>query len=159
MHGLRIQQMCLVNAFSIPRFLSLDLDFSSVFVRVRVFSDCCFSCLSLGTCDAHIFISSHDRSSTLCSAYTHIHRSTTRCLVGRIVPFATAPSSGEEGRRAAAPHRGGRPLPRAALRCPARLSAAHTSIFRWRLPRTKAEAALAKNGHAACMCFCVTCIV
>ena len=27
MHGLRIQQSCLVNAFSIPRFQSLDLDF------------------------------------------------------------------------------------------------------------------------------------
>ena len=54
---------------------------------MRVFSDCCFSCLSLGTCDAHIFISSHDRSSTLCSASTHVHRSTTCCLVGRIVPF------------------------------------------------------------------------
>ena len=43
--------------------------FSSEFVGVRVFSDCCFSCLSLGACDAHIFTSSHDRSSTLCSAY------------------------------------------------------------------------------------------
>ena len=41
-HGLRIQQVCLVNAFSIPRFQSLDLDFSPEFVRVRVFSDCCF---------------------------------------------------------------------------------------------------------------------
>ena len=65
--------------------------FSSEFVRVRVFSDCCFSCLSLGTCDAHIFISSHDRSSTLCSAYTHVHRSTTCCLVGRIVLFLPSP--------------------------------------------------------------------
>ena len=63
--------------------------FSSEFVRVRVFSDCCFSCLSLGTCDAHIFISSHDRSSTLCSTYTHVHRSTTWCLVGLIVPFGS----------------------------------------------------------------------
>ena len=27
MHGLRIQQVCLVNAFSIPRFQSLDLVF------------------------------------------------------------------------------------------------------------------------------------
>ena len=67
----------------------LGHSFSSEFVRVRVFSDCCFSCLSLGTCDAHIFISSHDRSSTLCSAYTHVHRSTTCCLVGRIVPFGS----------------------------------------------------------------------
>ena len=39
------------------------------------------------SCDVHIFISSHDRSSTLCSAYTHVHRSTICCLVGRIVPF------------------------------------------------------------------------
>ena len=66
---------------------SFGTSFSSEFVRVRVFFDCCFSCLSLGTCDAHIFISSHDRSSTLCSAYTHVHRSTTCCLVGRIVPL------------------------------------------------------------------------
>ena len=65
----------------------LEHCFSSEFVRVRVFSDCCFSCLSLGTCDAHIFISSHDRSSTLCSAYTYVHRSKTCCLVGRIVPL------------------------------------------------------------------------
>ena len=71
--------------------------FSSEFVRVRVFSDCCFSCLSLGTCDAHIFISSHDRSSTLCSTYTHVHRSTTCCLVGRIVPLNTPPLRGERG--------------------------------------------------------------
>ena len=28
-------------------------------------------------------------SSTLCSAYTHAHRSTTCCLVGRIVPFGS----------------------------------------------------------------------
>ena len=39
------------------------------------------SCLSLGmydahSCDVHIFISSHDRSSTLCSSCTHIRRST-----------------------------------------------------------------------------------
>ena len=26
-HGLRMQQSCLVNAFSVPRFQSLDLDF------------------------------------------------------------------------------------------------------------------------------------
>ena len=26
-HGLRIQQLCLLNAFSIPRFQSLDLNF------------------------------------------------------------------------------------------------------------------------------------
>ena len=73
----------------------LGHSFSSEFVRVRVFSDCCFSCLSLGTCDAHIFISSHDRSSTLCSAYTHVHRSTICCLVGRIRSIVTSlhPSS------------------------------------------------------------------
>ena len=45
------------------------------------------------SCVLHIFISSHDSlksahtSSTLCSDYTHVHRSTTCYLVGRIVPF------------------------------------------------------------------------
>ena len=74
------------------------LFFSSEFVSVRVFSDCCFSCLSLGTCDAHIFISSHDRSSTLCSTYTHVHRSTTWCLVGLIVPV-DGPQAETKGQR------------------------------------------------------------
>ena len=72
MHGLRIQQLCLVNAFSIPRFQSLDLDFSSEFVSVRVFFECCFSCLSLGTCDAHILISSHETAHPHFAVLTHM---------------------------------------------------------------------------------------
>ena len=92
MHGLRIQQSCLVNALSIPRFQSLDLDFSE-FVSVRVFFECGFSaCLSVRVTRTHATDTSSyqaiDRSNviTLCSG-THVHRSTTRCLVGRIVPL------------------------------------------------------------------------
>ena len=63
-HGLRIQQLCLVNAFSIPRFQSLDLDFSE-FVSVRVLFDCCFpACLSVRVMRTHTLISSHETAQT-----------------------------------------------------------------------------------------------
>ena len=74
---------------------SLWILFFSEFVSVRFLFECCFpACLSVRVLRTHIFISSHDRSSTLCSAYTHAHRSTTCCLVERIVPFHLPPPPG-----------------------------------------------------------------
>ena len=75
MHGLRIQQLCLVNAFSIPRFQSLDLDFFSEFVSVRVLFECCFpACLSVRVMRTHILISSHEtaQTSSYFAVLTHI---------------------------------------------------------------------------------------
>ena len=51
--GLRTQQPCLVNAFSIPRFQSLDLDFSE-FVSVSLLQ--LFSLSSLFPCGTYAFM-------------------------------------------------------------------------------------------------------
>ena len=70
-HELRIQQLCLVNAFSIPRFQSLDLDFflnslvcefslNVVFLLVSRYV-CCVSSHETAQTSSHFAVLTHMR--------------------------------------------------------------------------------------------------